>query len=146
MKLTELPRTMLRSRNKSISSSDLPMDDLCLIHESVNAHNQSQRTRSWFAWANGLFGQAIYELQEGNPHVLKQSFQDTTRSKDDVGNLQCSPQKPQLAKESVLPGIRLHRHVEGSEHPHDGSTMEHMKPGLSSENKYLSMIWHGSGF
>lgn len=69
-------------------------DGLGLIHESVNAHDEGKWTRSWFAWANGLFGQAVYELAIRKPHILQQSFQDQAKweSKvDDVGEKDYTP-------------------------------------------------------
>ncbi|KAK4521409.1 uncharacterized protein ATC70_012024 [Mucor velutinosus] len=51
-------------------------DNTGLIHESFNVYrqrggdNNSGYTRSWFSWANGLFGQAIMKLMNERPHLL----------------------------------------------------------------------------
>jgi meiotically up-regulated gene 157 (Mug157) protein len=48
---------------------------LGLIHESVHAHDEWDYSRSWFSWANGLFGQAILGLERRKPYLLEMSFQ-----------------------------------------------------------------------
>ncbi len=40
------------------------------MHESFDKDNPSKFTRSWFAWANALFGQLIVELATRKPAIL----------------------------------------------------------------------------
>ncbi|KAG2186485.1 hypothetical protein INT44_002707 [Umbelopsis vinacea] len=42
-----------------------------LMHESVNKNNATEFTRSWFSWANGLFGETILEVLEEWPEVIE---------------------------------------------------------------------------
>lgn len=44
---------------------------LGLMHESVNAWNDSIYTRPWFAWANAVFGQAIIHISRHFPSILR---------------------------------------------------------------------------
>ena len=50
-------------------------EGLGLMHESVSSHQEGIYSRSWFSWANGMFGQAILDLEKRKPHLLGMSFQ-----------------------------------------------------------------------
>ncbi|KAI1352340.1 hypothetical protein F5Y01DRAFT_92813 [Xylaria sp. FL0043] len=48
---------------------------LGLIHESVDVIRLSSYTRSWFAWANGVFASTILDIAKRKPHLI---FTDST--------------------------------------------------------------------
>ncbi len=41
-----------------------------LVHESVDVNYVAQYTRSWFAWANGVFAVTILDLAKRKPHLI----------------------------------------------------------------------------
>ncbi|WXC61204.1 hypothetical protein SNK03_007084 [Fusarium graminearum] len=43
---------------------------LGLVHESIDVEHISQYTRSWFAWANGVFASTILDLAKRKPHLI----------------------------------------------------------------------------
>ena len=44
--------------------------DTGFMHESVNVNNPKHFTRSWFAWANSLFGELIWKIHREKSHLL----------------------------------------------------------------------------
>ena len=53
-----------------------------VVHESVNAWSESDWSRAWFGWANGLLGELVIKLAEADEAAesygsgwLVQSFQ-----------------------------------------------------------------------
>ncbi|ROT41854.1 Six-hairpin glycosidase-like protein [Sodiomyces alkalinus F11] len=43
---------------------------LGLVHESVNVNHLTSYTRSWFAWANGVFAATILDMAKRKPHLI----------------------------------------------------------------------------
>jgi uncharacterized protein len=48
----------------------LKSSKLGLVHESVDVNSVGSYTRSWFAWANGVFAQTILDLAKRKPHLI----------------------------------------------------------------------------
>ncbi|MEO7767101.1 MAG: glycoside hydrolase family 125 protein, partial [Ferruginibacter sp.] len=40
------------------------------MHESFNKEDAKNFTRKWFAWANTLFGEFLWEIYKSKPHLL----------------------------------------------------------------------------
>ncbi|KOS20631.1 Meiotically up-regulated protein [Escovopsis weberi] len=48
----------------------LRASQLGLVHESVDVNYVTAYTRSWFAWANGVFAQTILDIAKRKPHLI----------------------------------------------------------------------------
>ncbi|KAI9484229.1 MAG: meiotically up-regulated gene 157 protein [Benjaminiella poitrasii] len=78
--MSQIVRILTSSDDKEIEQAlDVIVastDNTGLIHESINVYRQGGGdnnrgyTRSWFSWANGLFGQAILKVMNDRPHLL----------------------------------------------------------------------------
>jgi meiotically up-regulated gene 157 (Mug157) protein len=40
------------------------------MHESFHKDDANRYTRSWFAWANTLFGELVWKVYKERPHLL----------------------------------------------------------------------------
>jgi meiotically up-regulated gene 157 (Mug157) protein len=40
------------------------------MHEGFDRNNPQKYTRSWFSWANSLFGELVVKLWHENPDLL----------------------------------------------------------------------------
>ncbi len=56
---------------KMLKSTD---DGTEFMHESFDKDYAHDYTRSWFAWANSLFGELIFKLYNENPQILKKEI------------------------------------------------------------------------
>lgn len=61
----------LRNILQMLSNSDAGTG---FIHEAVNQNDPSKFTRSWFAWANGLFGEMLVHLATVQPKLLQEAL------------------------------------------------------------------------
>ncbi|KAI1336635.1 hypothetical protein F5Y15DRAFT_418707 [Xylariaceae sp. FL0016] len=48
----------------------LQSSKLGLVHESVDVNMLHSYTRSWFAWANGVFAETILDIAKRKPHLI----------------------------------------------------------------------------
>jgi meiotically up-regulated gene 157 (Mug157) protein len=44
------------------------------MHESFHKDNSLSFTRSWFAWANGLFGELVLKVENEYPELLNEIY------------------------------------------------------------------------
>ena len=44
------------------------------MHETFNKNNPENYTRSWFAWANTLFGELLLKIQAEHPELLEKAY------------------------------------------------------------------------
>ena len=44
------------------------------MHETFHKDDPTNFTRSWFAWANTLFGELIINISKSKPYLLKNQF------------------------------------------------------------------------
>jgi meiotically up-regulated gene 157 (Mug157) protein len=40
------------------------------MHESFHKDDAANFTRKWFAWANTIFGELLWEVYQSKPHLL----------------------------------------------------------------------------
>lgn len=71
--MSALVRAMTTNDDHEIMSNiDMVRDVslLGLVHESINVNQAAKYTRPWFAWANSVFSQAIFNIAERKPDLI----------------------------------------------------------------------------
>jgi len=44
------------------------------MHETFNKDNPAVFSRSWFAWANTLFGELLLKIEKEHPELLDKTY------------------------------------------------------------------------
>ena len=66
--LTSTNKTEITECLKSLSETT---GGKYFMHESFHKNNDEDYTRSWFAWANTLFGSLVMKIYNEYPEILK---------------------------------------------------------------------------
>lgn len=69
--LTSNDANELRDCLKNLRDTD---GNTGFMHEAFHVEDHTKFTRSWFAWANTLFGELVVKIYKEHPEILKENF------------------------------------------------------------------------